>query len=123
MELGLWVVQGFLALLFLAVGLMKLIPPRERLLARMPGLAVLPWATVRAIGTVETLGAIGLILPALTGTLPWLTPLAAGGLVLLMIGAAFFNLRRRHYQGIIANEVLMALAGFVLVGRGFVQPL
>jgi hypothetical protein len=87
----------------------------------MPGLAALPWATVRAIGAVETVGAIGLILPALTGTLPWLTPLAAGGLVLLMIGAAFFNLRHHKYQGIVTNEVLMVLAGFVLVGYGFVE--
>jgi uncharacterized membrane protein len=122
MEVALWVVQGFLALVFLAVGLVKVAQSREQLVARMPGLGDLPHSTVRTIGTLEILGAIGLVLPAITGILPWLTSLAAAGLVLLMIGAAFFNLRHRKYQGIIANEVLVALAGFVLVGRALVQP-
>jgi uncharacterized membrane protein YphA (DoxX/SURF4 family) len=103
MEVVLWVVQGSLALVFLAVGLAKVGQCRERLVARMPGLGDLPHSTVRTIGALEILGATGLVLPVITGILPWLTPLAAAGLVLLMIGAAFFNLRHRKYSGIIAN--------------------
>jgi len=65
------------------------------------------------------LGAIGLVLPALTGILPWLTPLAALGLVLLMIGAAFTHLRRKEYGNIAINAVLLVLAAFVVYGRLF----
>jgi uncharacterized membrane protein len=117
-DVALWVVQGLLALVFMGVGLAKLMQSREQLAVRMPALAALPRSAVRTIGTLETLGAIGLIMPALSGVLPWLTPLAAAGLVLLMVSAAIFNLRHRKYPEIIADEVLMALAGFILLGRG-----
>ena len=78
--------------------------------------------TVRPIGTLEVLGAIGLMLPALTGILTWLTPLAAAGLVLLMIGAALTHLRRIEYRNIAVNAVLLILAAFVAYGRFFVLP-
>jgi hypothetical protein len=77
---------------------------------------------VRLIGTLEVLGAVGLVLPALTGALPWLTPLAAAGLVLLMIGAALTHLRRTEYGNIAVNAVLLILAAFVVYGRFFVLP-
>ena len=76
----------------------------------------------RMIGAVEVLGAIGLVLPALTGILPWPTPLAALGLVLTMVGAALTHLRRKEYGNIAVNVALLVLAAFVAYGRFFVLP-
>ena len=77
---------------------------------------------VRVIGALEVLGAIGIVLPALSGILPRLTPLAALGLVLTMIGAALTHLRRKEHGGIAVNAVLLILAAFVAYGRFFVLP-
>ncbi len=74
-------------------------------------------------GVAEILGAIGLILPALTGILPWLTPLAALGLAVIMLLAAIFHLTRREYQNIVVNLVLLVLAAFVAYGRWVLVPL
>lgn len=65
---------------------------------------------------------MGLILPAATGSLPWLTPLAAVGLALTMVGAAIAHLRRGEYSHIIVNVVLFGLAVFVAYGRFVVEP-
>ena len=78
--------------------------------------------SVRTIGVLEVLGAIGIVLPALTGIVPSLTPLAALGLVLTMIGAALTHLRRAEYGGITVTAVLLILAAFVAYGRFFVLP-
>ncbi len=64
-----------------------------------------------------------MILPTLTGILPWLTPLAASGLALIMLLAAGFHLVRREYPNIVFNLVLFALAAFVAYGRFVVVPL
>ncbi|MFL5733947.1 MAG: DoxX family protein [Chloroflexia bacterium] len=117
MDTALWVVQVLLALAFLAAGLPKVVQPREKLVPRMSFVEDFSQNHVRAIGILEILAAIGLILPRLTGILPWLTPLAAVGLVLTMIGAARTNLRRHENQKIIANVVLGLLAVFVIFGR------
>ena len=74
---------------------------------------------VKAIGTLEILGALGLILPAVTGILPVLVPLAALGLAVTMIGAVIVHLRRR--EPFIPPLVLLALAAFVAIGR-FLVP-
>ena len=79
----LWVVQGMLALLFLLAGGMKLVLPLEA----MKGPIELPGLFLRFLGVAEVLGAVGLILPALLGIRPGLTPLAAAGLVIIMTGA------------------------------------
>ena len=78
---------------------------------------------MRAIGAWEVLGAIGVVLPAWTGILPWLTPLAAAGLAVNMGGAMSTHLRRKEYPMIVANLVLLALAAFVVYGRLVVVPL
>jgi uncharacterized membrane protein len=83
MTRALWVVQGLLALLFLFAGVMKLVLPAEEMAKQMP----LSVPFMRFIGVAEVLGGLGLILPALTGIRPGLTPLAAAGLVIIMIGA------------------------------------
>jgi DoxX-like family len=85
---ALWIVQGLLALLFLFAGSMKLIVPIEMLTAQMP----LPGLFLRFIGTAEVAGALGLILPGLLRIRPMLTPLAACGLVIIMIGATVVTL-------------------------------
>src|SRR5262249_11429635 len=83
-RVGLWVVQGLLAALFLFTGTMKLIMPIEALTQQV----ALPGWFLRFIGTCEVLGAIGLILPAALRIFPILTSFAAAGLVVIMAGAA-----------------------------------
>jgi uncharacterized membrane protein YphA (DoxX/SURF4 family) len=85
---ALWTVQWLLALLFLWAGGLKLVLPLEML----KGPVALPGLFVRFIGVAETLGAIGLILPWLLRIRPVLTPVAAGGLVIIMIGATVITL-------------------------------
>src|SRR6266496_3126434 len=97
-NLVLWGVQGFLALFFLAAGAPKLI---GRGLERWTGFSDLPRAQVVFTGIMEVLGAAGLILPMATGILPWLTPLAAVGLAIIVLMASGFHQR--------ANERLAAL--------------
>ena len=79
----LWIVQGLLAVLFLFAGGMKLVLPLDALTGPIP----LPGLFMRFLGVVEVLGAVGLILPGLLRIRPSLTPLAAAGLVIIMIGA------------------------------------
>ena len=122
MGVALWAIQGLLAVAFLGAGTMKLSQPKEKLAANMGWVEDFSQPAVRLIGAVEVLGAIGLMLPALTGILSWLTPLAALGLVLTMVGAALTHLRRKEYGNIAVNVVLLVLAAFVAYGRFFVLP-
>src|SRR5688572_5553723 len=94
MSIALWVVQVLLAAAFLVSGATKLSQPKEKLAKNMAWMEDFSQPTVRTIGALEVLGAIGIVLPALSGIPPWLTPLAALGLVLTMIGAALTHLRR-----------------------------
>lgn len=118
MGVVLWVVAGVLALAFLLAGVMKLTRTREQLAAS--GLA---WTkdfgdgTVKLIGAAEVLAAIGLVVPPLVGIAPVLAPLAAIGLVLVMVGAVVVHARRQEPQLIIVNVVLGLLAAFVAWGR------
>jgi hypothetical protein len=113
MNIALWIVAGLLA-----AGLMKALQPKEKLAAS--GLA---WVedfsggTVKLIGVAEILAAIGLILPALLDIAPVFVPLAATGLVLVMIGAIVTHVRRKEYSVLPANVVLLLLAAFVAWGR------
>lgn len=118
MDFALWIVAGLLAAVFALAGLMKLAQPRERLAAS--GLAWagdFPAGAVKAIGGLEVAAALGLLLPAATGVLPILTPLAAGGLVLVMLGAAVTHARRGELPAIAVNAVLLVLAAVVAWGR------
>lgn len=117
MNIALWIAQALLALVFLGAGFMKASQPKEKLEAAMPWTASFPLAGVRAIGVAEVLGAIGLILPAATGIATVLTPLAAVGLAVTMVGAAIFHAQRKEYQAIGVNVVLLAIAVFIAWGR------
>jgi uncharacterized membrane protein YphA (DoxX/SURF4 family) len=122
MGIALWVIQVLVAVAFLGAGATKLSQPKEKLVKNMAWVEDFSQRTVRLIGALEVLGAIGVVVPALTGVLPWLTPLAALGLVLLMIGAALTHLRRAEYGYIAMNTVLLVLAAFVVYGRFFALP-
>ncbi|WP_430780300.1 DoxX family protein [Actinoplanes sp. G11-F43] len=118
MNVVLWVVASLLAAAFLAAGAMKALQPKEKLAAS--GLA---WAEdfsagqVKAIGAVEVLGAVGLVLPALIGIAPVLVPVAATGLAVAMAGAVVVHIRRGEIPGAAPAVVLLLLAAFVAWGR------
>lgn len=82
----------------------------------------LPRRLLTLIGICEILGGIGLVLPALTNILTWLTPLAGLLLAILMLLAAVFHFPRREYPAIVINLVLLALAAFVAYGRFVAVP-
>ncbi|KRV48493.1 hypothetical protein AQ490_24785 [Wenjunlia vitaminophila] len=118
MDTALWIVAGLLAVVFLAGGAMKLFQSKEKLVAS--GMAVMEGyssGAIKAIGTLELLAAVGLILPAALDIAPVLVPLAAVGVVLLMIGAFVAHLRRHETQSLVVTAVLLALAAFVAWGR------
>jgi len=117
MDIALWVVAGLLAALYLAVGAMKLLRGRRGLRDRMGWVEDFPDVVVRLIGLCEIAGALGLILPWATGTLPWLTPVAAGCLVVLQVLAITVHVRRQETSQLGINVLLALLAGFVAVGR------
>ncbi|MGC3953690.1 MAG: DoxX family protein [Propionicimonas sp.] len=123
MNIFLWIVAGLLALVFLAAGAMKLSQPREKLAASMGWVDGVSAPLVKAIGGLEVLGALGLILPAATGIAPILTPLAAVGLAVVMVGAIATHLRRKEYSAIGINVVLLILAAVVAWGRFGHYPL
>jgi len=122
MNIVLWVVQGLLAVAFLLAGFMKATRPIEVLSKQMAWVTALPMAFVRFIGVAEMLGAIGLILPLVTGILPWLTVAAAAGLVVVQISALIFHLSRNEQSNIPANVVLLLLAALIVVGRLAIVP-
>jgi uncharacterized membrane protein YphA (DoxX/SURF4 family) len=119
MNIVLWVLAALLAFVFLGAGAMKLTQSKDKLAAN-PNMA---WTeqfsagTIKLIGLLEVLAAIGLILPAVLGIASALVPLAAVGLVLLMIGAALTHARRKENQAAVVNVVLLVLASAVAVGR------
>lgn len=117
MNVVLWIVAGLLALVFLAAGLMKLTQPKEKLQENQPWVEDFSAGTVRLIGALEILGAIGLVLPAALDIAPILTPIAATGLAITMVGAAIVHLRRKEMTNVVVNVVLLALLAFVAIER------
>jgi hypothetical protein len=118
MSIALWIIAGLLAALYGAAGAMKVAQPRDKLAAS--GLAWVEDFTpgqVKAIGILEVLAAVGLIVPAALDIAPVLVPIAALGLAALMAGAAVVHARRKEGQMIVVNVVLLLLALVVAVGR------
>ncbi len=123
MNLVSWAGQVLVALAFLGAGYSHSI--RYDTSSRRPGMvwmAALPRNSVRTIGILEMLGAIGLVLPAVTGIIPWLTPLAALLLGVIMVLAIGLHLSRREYPNATFNVVLGLLAFAVAYGRFVVSP-
>ena len=117
MNIALWIAQGLLAAMYLMAGSMKtFMTPKAK--------ETLPWAKersdgfVRFVGTSELLGALGLVLPLVTGILPWLTILAAVGLSVIQILAIFtVHLPKKEYIVIPVNVVFLSMGIFVVIGR------
>lgn len=114
----LWTVQGLLAALFLFTGGIKLVLPLEALAGPVP----LPGPFLRFIGVAEVLGAVGLILSGLLRVRPGLTPLAAAGLVIIMIGATVITLAGGDVAAAMISVVVGLLAAFVTYGRWRLAP-
>lgn len=114
MEIALWIVQILAGIAFLMAGGMKLMQPKEKLAEKMAWVEDFDANIIKGIGLLEVLGAIGIILPHRLDILSLLTPLAAIGLVLTMIGAAIVHLRRNEIPMIMPTIVLGGLAAFVL---------
>ena len=115
----LWTIQVLLAALFLFAGVMKLVLPLDKMTGPVP----VPGLFLRFIGVCETLGALGLILPGLFRIRPGLTPLAATGLVIIMLGATVLNLRGGDLFSTALTVVVGLLAAFVAYGRLKIAPL
>ena len=120
MNLVLWIVTGLLAVAYLFGGGGKLIMPKEKIATFGPSAG---WVedfsagSVKAIGALEVLAAVGLVLPAALDIAPVLVPLAALGLVMIMLGAVITRIRRHELKFMMVDLVYLALAGFVAWGR------
>ncbi|GHJ37234.1 DoxX family protein [Streptomyces sp. TS71-3] len=118
MNLALWIIACVLAAVFLAAGLMKMVQPKEKLVASGMG-----WAEsfspggVKALGAVEVLGAVGVILPAAVGVADVLVAWAAVGMAITMLGATVVHARRKEAQSLPITVVLLILAVVVAWGR------
>src|SRR5919204_828963 len=110
----LWSVQGVLALFFLAAGAPKI---SGRGIQQWTGFSDLPRSQVVFIGFAEVLGAAGLVLPMATGVLPWLTPLAAIGLGVVVLMAAGFHLRADERLNALETGLWASIAAVVAIGR------
>lgn len=119
MNKTLWIVQALLAALFLFAGGMKLALPAAALASQSP----FPVEFLRFIGAVEILGAIGLIVPAITRIRPSLTPLAAAGLTVIMIGAVVSTIVTGPAAPAVVPLIVGILAAFVAYGRNRLAPL
>lgn len=119
MNTALWIAQGLLAAMYSMVGSRKAFQP-----ARVRKDPLMTWAHgqpddyIRFIGTTEVLGALGLVLPLVTGILPWITVLAGIGLSTIQFLAILMqHLPKKEYKVIPLNIVLLALSLFVVAGR------
>ena len=115
----LWIVQLLLALLFLFAGIAKLVMPLEPIVAQTG----LPGALLRFVAVCECLGGLGMVLPGLLRIRPGLTPLAAAGLVIIMVGATVLTINSQGLLTALFPLVTGALAAFVAYGRWRVAPL
>jgi uncharacterized membrane protein YphA (DoxX/SURF4 family) len=120
MNVALWIAQALLAAIFLFAGGMKLVMPIDEMTKQMP--LPLPGWFVWFTGVVEVLGAVGVILPWLLRIRPGLTPLAAAGLVIVMVGAIVYTLAAGDIASALISLVVGLLAVFVAYGRWRLAP-
>jgi uncharacterized membrane protein len=117
MNVFLWIVQAILAAMFAMSGLAKVLQPKDKLVGKYPWMQDVSQATVRFIGVMELLGAIGLIAPAASGIAPVLTPIAAIGLAVIVALAVGTHIRRKELSGVAVAAILFVLAALVAWGR------
>ncbi len=124
MNIVLWIIQILLALLFLFAGGTKLVLPPDVLKSMgSPNQVQLPGLFIRFLGVVEVLGVLGLILPGVFRLKTHLTPLAAAGLVIIMIGATVITIVGEGVGPAIVPFVTGLLCAFVVYGRTRIAPL
>ena len=123
MNVFLWVLQGLLAAAFLLAGTGKLLSPYEAAKKRMPWVEDVSPTQLKLIGAVEATGALGLLLPGITGIAEILTPIAATGLAVVMLGAAALHGRRKETKEIGVNVILLLIAAVIAWGRFGSYPL
>ena len=116
LHVSLWVVQVLLAFLLMLGAIMKFMPV-EKVAPIMPWMGQVPEWVLRLLGMVDLLGAVGLILPALLRIKPLLTPIAALGIIVLMICASIFHVSRGEASKIGFNIFMIAMAAFIAWGR------
>ncbi len=121
MNVALWIVQVLLAALFIFAGVMKFVMPIEEMTKQMP--VAMPGWFLRFIGVAELAGGLGLILPSLLRTKTWLTPLAAWGLMIIMVGAVGLGLVAGDIMGALMPLVVGLLLVFVAYGRSRLVPI
>ena len=106
-----WIVAALLAIFYLYAGGKKIVQSKQQLAPMMGWVDTVPMPAVRAIGVLEVLGAVGLVLPPLVGVAPWLAVAAASGLVAVQVGGIAMHLSRGEARLIGLNVVLLVLAG------------
>ena len=123
MNIVLWILQVLLALLFLFAGGTKLVMSAEALTQpTTPNQVMLPVMFIRFIGVCEFLGGLGLVLPGLLKIRQYLTPLAALGLAIIMIGAVVFTVLGGAIPVALVNLVIVLLLLFIAYARWRVVP-
>jgi uncharacterized membrane protein len=116
MNLALWIIQGFLAFAFLAIGSMKLFAyEKYKAMSEKNGPSGISRGLATFIGTAEIVGALGIILPMATNIAPWLSVLAAIGLSTIMVLAIAHHIRR--HESFVPPAILLLLTAFVVYGR------
>lgn len=113
----LWLVQLLLALTFLAFGLLHLLRPRDKLLQVTPWVEDYPQTLVKAVGALELMGALGVVLPSALGTAPGVVVASAVGLGLISLGGVVVHLLRSERDRVALPAVLLVAAVFVAWGR------
>lgn len=121
LEVFLWFIQVFLAAFYLWHGWLFISPPAE-LAEAMAGMRLSP-AFQRFIGFAEVLASVALVLPGLTGILPWLTPLAALGLTIVTVSATVFHYARNEIPSAISSAHLSVLVTLTAYLRWRIAPL
>ncbi|KOX18777.1 membrane protein [Saccharothrix sp. NRRL B-16348] len=125
MNLALWIITGVLAAAYFFGGGGKLVLSKQKIAATGPSAAwTEDWSAggIKAIGALEVLAGVGLVLPAVLDIAPVLVPLAAIGLMIIMVGAAIVRFRRREFKLMAVDLVYLALLAFVVWGRLVAEP-
>jgi len=120
MNIALWILQALLSAAFAAHGWMLVSPPPELLPIMNEQLGV---GFRLFLGLAEIAGAIGILLPAMTGRMPRLTPVAAGCLAFVVASATVLHLARGETSSAVTTAILFLLAAFVGYGRWRVRPI
>ena len=120
MSIAMWIINIITALVFLAAGAMKIARPKAKIVESGMGWAAdMSSGAVKAIGALEVIGAIGLILPIATGIVPVLTPIAAVGLAIIMVGAVVVHARRKESFAPAAVLLVLSIVAAVVAFMAF----